>query len=106
MRMASCFVLLCGCGETASVDGGVVDTTDAAMVDAASIDGGAPIDAGGSDAGACVPIAGSAMTEGYCQQVMLSVLRFDDASPSLFATGITTSTGEGCAVIDRVEIVY
>lgn len=110
MRMASCFVLLLGCGEAASVDGGVVDAA-IAISDAGAFDGGAPSDAGGldasgSDAGACVPSGGSATTEGYCQQIMLSVLRFDDASPSLFATGITTSTGEGCAAIDRVDILH
>lgn len=105
MRMASFLVLVLGCGEPAGVDGGLVDA-DVIDAGATGSDAGAPIDASTGDAGACVPTAGSATTEGYCQQVMLSVLRFDDASPSLFATGVTTSIGEGCAEIDRVDILH
>jgi hypothetical protein len=112
MRIASFYVLIAlGCGEPAGVDGG---SADAAAIDAGgSFDAGAPFDGGGSfdagaghDAGACVPSGGSTTNEGYCQQVMLSVLRSDDASPELFATGITTSIGEGCAQIDRVDVLH
>lgn len=88
-------------------DGGGGPLPDAAGVDASlppEHDSGAADASATADGGACVPTSGDMLREGYCQQVMLAVLRSDDASPSLYVTGLTTSVGEGCNVVDRVEI--
>lgn len=105
MLVLGALVLGCG-GERSSDDAGLPGDAGRTRDDAgAAMDGGGPMDAAATgDAGACTPASGPSAIEGYCQQIALSVLRFDDASPSLYATGLVTSVGDGCVAVDRVEL--
>lgn len=109
-------VLLLAC-DPASVetdasgsDAGVRDAAgrDVPGTDALGVD--APgTDAPGTDAPpiACVPTAGSAMHDGYCDQFFLSLFTSDDGAPRMELRGRLNPGGfteGGCAVVDEIDV--
>ncbi len=106
-------VLFVGCGggrERGSVDGATTPPGSDGGTErpdtSAPVDGSLPMADGSVPVTeACEPTPGSETISGYCQQVMISVLRRDGLPTALEARGITTSVGDGCRVVDSVELL-
>jgi hypothetical protein len=110
-KIALASLLLVACDPaTAPLD---APATDAGMSDAPGSDvpgADAPAtDAPGADAPgvACVPTAGSAMGDAYCDQFFLSLFTSDDGAPRMELRGRLEPNdlaAGGCAVVDEIEV--
>lgn len=101
-------VLLVGCGsgrerEFVDSDTPREDRAVPRPDSSTSSDSAAPI--GDAAPTACVPTTGAEALSGRCQQVMISVLARDGLPSAVEARGIMTSIGDGCAAVDRVELI-
>lgn len=105
MRTSLLLALLTACGGPVSTSDGGPGRDASSPADASALDAGSSSDAAATPDGGCGPLGGAEVREGYVQQSILSILRFDDASPEAEARGYVTVGGnESCGIVDRVEI--